>query len=125
MRKTLLTAAAIALIAASPTRATTIIGNDLLTLCEGERTDPGHALCLGYVTGIADLTLVLTAQNMTLIDEDGGDATAAFKWCKPDGVTNGQLVNVVVRELRAHPEDRHLWALRLIIRALRTSFPCY
>jgi hypothetical protein len=75
-------------------------------------------------SGVADLTAIITEKNMSLINEAGGDMTAMVNWCPPAGVTPGQLLDVMIRELHAHPEDRHLPALPLVIRAFITSFPC-
>jgi hypothetical protein len=112
------------LLATSPARAAVITGNELLEVCEDRAPGAGYALCLGYVTGIADLAQILTMKVVTMIDEDGDDAVPMINWCRPTGVTNAQLVDVVVRDLRAHPEDRHMPALALIMRSLRTSLPC-
>jgi hypothetical protein len=74
--------------------------------------------------GIVDLTMFVNVTNVTLIDEDGADTSRTFYWCRPRGVSNGQLVDLMGRELRAHPETRHYAAFNLILHALRTNFPC-
>lgn len=44
--------------------------------------------------------------------------------CLPDGVKLGQLVAVVNKYVRAHPEDRHYSASSLVRRAVDIAFPC-
>ncbi len=44
--------------------------------------------------------------------------------CSPDGVTVGQMVDVVKRYLQNHPQTRHEPAVILIATAAREAFPC-
>ncbi len=41
-----------------------------------------------------------------------------------DGVTNGQVRDVVVKYLKDHPEERHFLASILAVKALSKAFPC-
>jgi hypothetical protein len=97
-------------------------GNQLLQLCE-DNAEPRGA-CIGYVVGIADLLMLFTYKGVTLADADGNGMTAGFNWCRPAGVTNEQLADVVASYLRDHPEKRHLSALSQVVPALRDTFPC-
>jgi hypothetical protein len=44
--------------------------------------------------------------------------------CVPDGVSAGQLVEVVKKWLREHPENWHYGADSLVAAALQEAFPC-
>ena len=39
-------------------------------------------------------------------------------------VTRGQIIDITVRFLESHPEQRHLSAALLVIRAISEKFPC-
>jgi hypothetical protein len=62
--------------------------------------------CMAYVAGISDM-----------LDDLAGD-----KRCVPDGVTVGQLVDVVVRYLEQKPEIRHTSAAALAMTAIRNTW---
>jgi hypothetical protein len=84
-------------------------GNSLLSDCEGRsRGDPGGrsqwGMCLGYILGVHD------AHDRAI--------------CIPDGVKSGQVLDVVKRYLRNHPEERHHQASSLVLGALKETFPC-
>jgi 2-methylcitrate dehydratase PrpD len=87
-------------------------GNKLLEECEA--TEPfRQAFCLGYIMGVTDV--------------DGMDG-AAFperrRTCVPEDVTNGQLLDILVKYLKNHPEERHYSAAVLAIKAITKAFPC-
>jgi hypothetical protein len=44
--------------------------------------------------------------------------------CAPGQVTVGQMVDIVVADLRASPENRHQSADILVVKALRKVWPC-
>ena len=46
------------------------------------------------------------------------------KYCIPGDVENGQLVRVVLKYIRSHPEDAQKPAPVLIIEALQKAYPC-
>jgi hypothetical protein len=66
--------------------------------------------CLGYIDGVAD------ALDKNIIN--------GYKACVPDGVTAGQLQDVVVQYLRLNPADRHFLAFGLVADAISKAFPC-
>lgn len=106
-----------------PTSAGFFSGNDLYEICRdnGART----ANCIHYVTGAVD-QLLLLKQTPT---HDGKSTvlTASGPQCGfylPDGVTNSQLTDVVVKYLSDHPETRQWDASMLVWNAIHDAFPC-
>lgn len=94
---------------AAPTSAAFVDGNKLLATCESEHhSDFGD--CIGYITGVADV-LQKTEIN-------------GFTACLPSNVTRGQIRDVVVRDLRSNPANRHYIATGLVAEALYKAFPC-
>ena len=83
-----------------PVHAKVTTGNDLKQYCNAAPT----GLCAGYVLGVTDATLEL--------------------YCFPPGVTKMQIRGVVVQYLNNSPERLHLLAPGLVIKAMRTAFPC-
>jgi hypothetical protein len=91
-------------------------GNKLFQDCQGgddprerQQGDPGGltewGMCLGYILGVQD-------------------ALEGSSFCVPNGVTQGQLKDVVKLWLHDHPETRHLSASSLVAAALKEKFPC-
>jgi hypothetical protein len=93
-------------------RVSTRTGNDLLEFCESKK-EFEQAFCLGYITGVTDME---------------GMNTAAFpdrqRSCISTIVTNGQLIDVVLKYLKDHPEERHMLAAVLIVKSMAQAFPC-
>jgi hypothetical protein len=85
-------------------------GNELFTLCNNN-----SLVCLGYAAAISDA--------MSSTQEDGG-SIAGWRACEPVAVTQGQVRDVTVAFLRAHPEIRHLAAASLVAKALAEAWPC-
>ena len=44
--------------------------------------------------------------------------------CIPDGVVQGQIAEAVRKYLRDHPEELHLHAVPLIVKAIQAAWPC-
>ena len=87
-------------------------GNKLLEECEAKEP-VRQGICFGYITGAADVDAM-----------DGAVFPEHRHTCVPDVVTNGQLIDVVIKYLKAHPEERHLASGVLIIKAIAKAFPC-
>ena len=87
-------------------------GNIFLDLC---RRVPTEGACWGYIIGIADA--------MSANEKNDG-AIAGWKACIPDSAPVRQLVDVVKRFRREHPEIRHLAASTLVGESLAEAFPC-
>ncbi|MGC2464984.1 MAG: Rap1a/Tai family immunity protein [Candidatus Acidiferrum sp.] len=99
-------------ISARAQRVSTTTGNDLLESCEST----GHfeqAFCFGYITGVTDTDAM-----------DGAAFPDRRRSCVAENVSNGQVKDVVVKYLRDHPEERHLLAAILIVKAMSQAFPC-
>ncbi len=82
-----------------------IHGNDVLTNCK----DHG-APCVSYVIGLAD-ELEMVAPRLTNI-------------CRPEEVTELQLVDVLLAWLDQHPAERHRPAAALAGLAFAEAWPC-
>lgn len=106
--------AAAAILAAWPgTAEAQYSGNELKAHCSAEQATYMSGICDGYVSGIYD----------------GHLAAAAFREfpraiCRPDAVTNGQMVAVVRKYLDEKPHRLHLDAASLVFSALFIAFPC-
>lgn len=99
-------------------------GNKLLTDCKAANSiqdtgnDPsrnflGVGYCLGRIEGISVMNFILLEK---------GSNSAMF--CKPKGVTIGQMTRIVVRYLEEHPEKLHIDPSFLIVLALGDAYPC-
>ncbi|MGB7655220.1 MAG: Rap1a/Tai family immunity protein [Novosphingobium sp.] len=89
-------------------------GNTFLQHCRDANSGkPGvssldFGLCYGYLAGIVD-----------------GDSLGEHPHvCRPNGVTNGQAMDVVLKFLEDNPADRHYSAGPLVLLALMKAFPC-
>lgn len=78
-------------------------GNKLHQRLNGSATEQWVAL--GYVTGVADALLGVTH-------------------CAPEGVTAGQVRDMVRNYLENTPAVRHFSADTLVSRVLKTTWPC-
>jgi Rap1a immunity proteins len=81
-------------------------GNTLFTVCSEPHGSESLANCYGYVVGVAD-TLAMTRLA-----------------CLPRGVAVSQLTDIVLNELRNHPENRHHSAASIVAVAFKRAFPC-
>ena len=86
---------------------TFVTGNHLLDECS-KRSE----FCTGYIAGLTDEMLVFDVVNKQRIA------------CLPDKVLLGQLEDIAMNYLRAHPEGRHHNAGSIITFALMKAFPC-
>jgi Rap1a immunity proteins len=81
----------------------------LLQRCESStRAGWEVGYCLGYTNAASDV--------LTRIPESG--------YCPPPGLTNTQIMRVVVKSLQAHPEKLHLNVAALTLDAIMAAFPC-
>jgi hypothetical protein len=88
-----------------------ISGDELLAMCQSS-TDLDKANCIGYVTGFVD-----SAGKFSSIEQ-----TCYFQTRK--GATQQQLVDVAVKYLINHPEERHWLAVTPMLEAMKEAFPC-
>ena len=92
---------------ASHAGAVGMTGNDLLNYCQSQPGDPQLTYCIGYVVGVFD---VFELNSIT---------------CPPNGVTNGQKVEIVKKFLKTNPEMTHALAPTLMLDAASQAFPCH
>jgi len=93
-------------------RVSPLTGNDLLKWCEST-DDIDRAFCLGYIIGVTDLD-----------GADGSMFPERRRSCVAEGANNGQVRDVVVKYLKDRPEERHILAAILIVKAMVQTFPC-
>ena len=89
-----------------------LTGGQLLEDCESENYFEKGS-CTGYIEGVDD-------SAVTLAHWEG----LAEPICIPGGVTSGQLRLVVMKHLNKHPEELHMTASSLVLKALFEAFPC-
>jgi hypothetical protein len=85
-----------------------VTGRSLLAICNENR-----AACLTYVTGAID-GVVMAA---TLV-------AGRNPLCLPNDATNLQLMDAVIRYLRAHPEDSDASGAAVVVAGLIGAYPC-
>jgi hypothetical protein len=81
-----------------------ITGSDLLELCENG-DDYSDGLCLGFVIGVLDISFDTRLYCL-------------------EKATNKQIVMVIVKWMRANPEELHFPAKWIVAKALFNVFPC-
>ncbi len=86
--------------------------NNLLALCESEKT-ADQGMCLGFITGVKD-----TANLMHMI------RTNNLLVCLPDGVTPEHVVGILVKGLKAHPDGDKQLAVSFVLSMLGNAFQC-
>ena len=113
MQRALMATAALLMVAAGcatakaeevPTYRAFYSGNDLHQACNDTGSDRWG--CNGYIAAAAD------------------GLSAMGRICPPERVTTTKAMDIVVRNLRDRPEDRHLGAFALAWTALAAVWPC-
>lgn len=97
----------------APAQAGAYTGNELHAVCSS-RAMIDVGVCLGFVAGVVDGALMMTRplpRKEQLI-------------CRPDGVTVGQMRDIVVKFLNDKPGNRHVDAEIMVGLALANAFPC-
>ena len=98
------------LIVASPTFGQSMTGNELKRMCDDDALELG---CLAYIRGALE-----TYQFVGFASEE------FVAICYPDGVSTGQITDVVRKYINDTPEDRHLSAYFLAIVAVAEIWRC-
>lgn len=123
----------------APSLGNAMSGNELLRDCESDNSSARRVGCLSYIQGLLDghrfgfyqtLAKIAKEPNKTqaenikiytgLIEQH---ASARDGLCLESNVTLGQLVDVTIKYLKEHPEERHNEAGALTFRALSLAFP--
>lgn len=97
-------------------------GNELLQQCQsyiklvdGEKTNDffSAGVCAGFIQGVSSTVYFYSEE----VKKD-------LRFCKPDGVTNAQLVRIVVKYLKDNPKDLNEGRMTLAWTALMIAYPC-
>jgi hypothetical protein len=75
--------------------------------------------CVAYVEGVVQGVEVEIAYST---GTTGNKPRSPF--CLPDTVEDGQIVKIILKYIRNHPEEAHKSTVSLMIEALREAFPC-
>jgi hypothetical protein len=70
------------------------------------------AAAAGFTVGVADVM------------DERLDTRTNFKFCIPNRVNQGQLIDVVLSHLEKYPERRHMSGWSLVEEAYAAAFPC-
>lgn len=100
-------------------------GNDYLRMCENPTTDMTKGLCAGWFAGLLN-GLQLGTWAFVAPDPIPGDYNPLEPYgiCGDENVTNGQLMDVFLKYLKDHPEQRHYTSSSLFTASLAEAFPC-
>ena len=106
---------AVASAVTSTAHASSMTGQQLLSLCTANMSGNGNPLeaaeCLGFVVGVSD--------TFNCTQNDHG-----FTWDSKVNVSQPALVATVVQWLQAHPAALEYEGHRVVGAALQASFPC-
>jgi hypothetical protein len=103
-------------------------GNAFVRICsvidkdseQRDGSDRMHlAACLAYVEGVLDGTSQEIAYVHVMTEKE-----PPKPFCLPDDVEMGQIVKIVLKYVRNHPEEAHERTGFLIAVALEDTFPC-
>jgi hypothetical protein len=75
--------------------------------------------CTGFVSGFTD-----GVKFGTQYAEDKAGKKVPGLFCLPGEVENGQIIRIILKYIRDHPEEAHQPTSFLLVDALRRSFPC-
>jgi hypothetical protein len=108
MRRFLLLALVVLVVAGSSSAWGTSRGNDLYKWCSDDHPQ-AQGLCMGYINGMA--------HEMEAEAHRG-------QICLPENSMFSQVMDVVKNYLRDHPDNRHKGTPELVRNALIIAFPC-
>jgi hypothetical protein len=99
-------------------------GNQLYSDCvAAEHGATEYTRCAGYVMGIVDAAGAGENPSDPSQPNSSGQM-AGFRWCTPQEIRLGQMIDVVATFLHDHPERRHYAAAGLVAHALTNAWPC-
>lgn len=87
-------------------------GNDLYTACKSG-DNFSTPLCYGFISG-----------TVAAVEADRVFAKMPKAWCTRPGVTNGQIVAIVLKFMDDDPSIRDQDAAAIIMFAMVGAFPC-
>jgi hypothetical protein len=101
-------------------------GNAFVRLCSAIDKENGTdeetrnlIMCLGYVSGFVD-----ALDSYSVFREALTKQKEHKLFCKPEEIERGQVVRIVLKYIRNHPEHAHGPTGVLFIGALREAYPC-
>lgn len=101
---------------------TFMTGNTFMDKCANVSAETGNSVdfgyCVGYVEGVSDMI----DMEQTRVNVDGSTNKAYI--CTSPDVTAGQMLRVVQKFIKDHPETQHYAAPALINNAFVKAFPC-
>ena len=109
-----------ALASGSATAAPVATGNELLQWCKNVLSN-NEAESTSYTAGYCTAVVITVGDLVKSINRDLGPK---LQICVPSGVSNGQMVRILVKYLEANPEKLHINATTLTILATQQAFPC-
>lgn len=101
-------------------------GNGLYATCKSEEVNE-RLRCLAYLDGYikgSQGTTFEYALKVGISNKSELTKSGIMPFCLPEGVTMGQIRDVVTRSLESNPEQRHEMASWLVMKALQKGFPC-
>jgi len=81
-----------------------------------------HGFMLGFNDGVGTAISILQLNDSSLSYLK--NSMEDIKICYPEGVENGQLIRLVLKYIRDHPEQAHEPAAVLVVKAELNAFPC-
>lgn len=101
---------------AGPGFGDSLSGGELLALCLTPKSGDmlyftNFSLCAGYINGASDASQC-------------GNSVGGFSHANPAGVTVGEVFDVFVRWMQAHPEQSSVGASTLVAKAMQDAYPC-
>ncbi len=104
-------------------------GNAFVRLCSAA-DEPGNSSfsneqvvvamdCMAYVRGVVD-----GIELSSRLAEFKTKQNALKLFCRPDNVEGGQMVRIVLRFIRDHPERAQFLTEILILKSMENAFPC-
>jgi Rap1a immunity proteins len=110
-------------------------GNRYLDICAALEKPPAQwnemdflnsGLCQGFMLGFRDgigLSIAMLKHNDSSLSYLKG-SIEDLAVCTPDNVEVGQVVRIVLKYIRDHPEQAHLPSAQLIVLAEFNVYPC-
>ena len=102
-------------------------GNAFLRMCSViDKDDAGktgrekmqEVACVGYINGVGD------GVEASITFAQVQNSSVRKPYCLPSDAENGQLVRIVLKYVKGHPELAHMPTAGLVMLALQEAFPC-
>ncbi len=96
-------------------------GNDLFDHCTADTNSVQYSFCIAYIEGAVDMIGSLQGAVAATDDKSFWKLNAI---CVPNAATIGQIVDVVIKYMKDHPEQRADKAGWIITRSLLQVWSC-